>query len=48
MVAFIYLTAPIPSEEPVSISSSSSEIPEVIVDQDTFGYIGVHSGCIIA
>lgn len=51
MDAFVYLAAPIPSSEPTPsspASSSPSEVPEVFVNQDTFGYIGVHSGCIIA
>ncbi|PIL30351.1 hypothetical protein GSI_07536 [Ganoderma sinense ZZ0214-1] len=40
MDAFYYLSAPIPSQEPTSESSSPSEVLEVFVDQDTFGFIG--------
>nr|WBU87305.1 pheromone precursor [Ganoderma boninense] len=49
MDAFAYLAAPIPPQESTPESSSSpSEVPEVFVDQDTFGFVGVHSGCVIA
>ena len=48
MDAFFYLAAPIQSEEPTS-QSPTTEGPEVFVDWDsTFGYVGVHSGCVIA
>nr|WBU87306.1 pheromone precursor [Ganoderma boninense] len=49
MDAFFVISAPViasPTSE--SAPSSSSEFDETIVDRDSFGYIGWHSGCIIS
>ena len=47
MDAFFVISTPIIAS-PESETSSSSEFDETIVDTDSFGYIGWHSGCVIS
>ena len=47
MDAFFVISTPVIAS-PESETSSSSEFDETIVDADSFGYIGWHSGCVIS
>ena len=47
MDALFVISTPIIAS-PESETSSSSEFDETIVDMDSFGYIGWHSGCVIS
>ena len=47
MDAFFIISTPVIAS-PESETSSSSEFDETIVDTDSFGYIGWHSGCVIS